>query len=106
MIEKPVHVSRHAAKRTKDRLGLNIKSAEKNAALAMTNGLTHTETRAKLRRYMDKLYLTGHPGNIYRIYHRNVYIFRGMTMITVIPLPSQLCELADKLQRQKDVSMT
>ena len=97
-----VTVTKHSVKRTKDRVGLSKKLAEKNAQRALECGLTHAETKSGLRRYIDKLYLTEHNGNNIRIFHRYVYIFHGTTLITILPLPTKFYSLADKLQRDKE----
>lgn len=94
-------MTRHAKARLKDRAGLRKGVAEKNAERALTYGLTHAETKAGLKRYLDYLYLSHGNGNNMRVFHRHVYIFNGTTLITVLPLPKKYNELADKLERRK-----
>lgn len=97
-----VVVTVHGAQRTKERIGLSKKLAKKNAAKALEFGLSHSETKGMLKRYVDKLYFRGENINNIRIYHRCVYMFRDIKLITVIPLPRNLWTLADKLQKKKD----
>lgn len=64
-------------------------------------GITHSEAKGGLCRYLDKLYLSNGNANNVRVYHRYVYLFRGNTLLTIIPLPNKFYALADKLQKQK-----
>jgi len=97
-----VILTNHSVKRTKERVGLSKKLADKNAKKALEFGLTHSDAKAGLRRYLDKLYLSNGTSNNVRIYHRFIYMFRDNTLITVLPLPRKFYDLADKIQRQKD----
>jgi len=92
----------HSIERTKERIGLSKKIAEKNALKALERGLTHADCKAGLRRYIDKRFFNNHNTNNVRVYHRYVYIFSDKKLITVFPLPRKFCDLADKLQRQKE----
>lgn len=97
-----VVVTEHSVKRTKDRLGLSKKLADKNAQKALEFGITHSEAKSGLRKFLDKLYLSNGNANNVRVYHHHVYLFRGNTLITIINLPQNLCKLADQIQKQKD----
>ena len=97
-----IEVSRHARKRTKERMGLNKKAVECNAQKAFEYGITHKEAKGRLKKYLTKLFLTNRKINNLRVYHRYVYLFAGNTLVTVIPLPSNLVSLADKLQDMKE----
>ena len=97
-----VVVTEHSVKRTKDRLGLSKKLADKNAQKALEFGITHADTKSSLRRFLDKLYLSNGTANNMRVYHHHVYLFRGNKLITIIDLPQKLCKLADQIQKQKD----
>ena len=94
-------MTRHGTARVKDRVGGKKSKAQDNASRAFAYGLTHAETKASLKRYLDKLYLSHGTANNLRVYHHNVYVFRGTTLITVLPLPHNLCKTADKLQQGK-----
>lgn len=100
--ERNVIITKHSVQRTKDRVGLSKKLAEKNARKALDNGLTHSETKGGLKRFIDKLYLTYKTGNNIRVYHRYVYIFKGNTLITIIDLPKKFHALADVLLERRD----
>ena len=102
--ESSVVITKHSEKRTKNRLGLRKKLAEKTAQKAFDNGLTHAETKGGLRRFVDKLYLSYKTGNNIRIYHRYVYIFQGNILITILDLPKKFYSLADELQERRDAT--
>ncbi len=104
MTSTPI-VSKHAEKRTKTRLGISKKLADKNAKKAMEFGLTHAETKNGLKRYLDSLYLSYGIANNMRVYHHHVYIFKGVKLITILPLPQKFEKLADELQRNKKAAM-
>lgn len=96
-----VIMTNHSIQRTKDRVGLSKKIADKNAQKALEFGITHAECKAGLKRYLDGLYLSNGNANNMRIYHRYVYLFRDNRLITILPLPHKFYDLADKLQAQK-----
>lgn len=97
-----IELTQHSIEKTKERIGLSKKLAEKNARRALERGLTHADCKAGLRRYIDKRFFINHNTNNVRIYHRYVYIFCDKKLVTVFPLPNKFCDLADKLQRQKE----
>lgn len=53
-----VVMTNHSVKRTKERIGLSKKIADKNAQRALEYGITHSEAKGGLCRYLDKLYLS------------------------------------------------
>lgn len=96
-----LRITHHAKDRTKDRMGLSKKLADKKAQEALDFGVTHAETSGKLQKYFNALYLRHQTGNNIRIYHRYVYIFQGNTLITILHLPKDLIPAADKIQKRK-----
>lgn len=84
-----VHITKHATKRGKERLGLQKQSIERNAARAYQCGLRHSETSGSLKRYLDSLYLKDRTANAIRIYGGYVYLFRSEKLITVLYLPNR-----------------
>lgn len=96
-----VVVTNHGRKRIKDRLGLSKKIAEKNAEKALQFGIAHAETGGKLHRHLDGIFLLNYRPNNMRVYNRSIYLFRGNTLITVLPLPNRFHAYADKLQKKK-----
>ncbi|MPM35908.1 hypothetical protein SDC9_82502 [bioreactor metagenome] len=98
-----VVITRHGAKRVKERIGLGKGSIQKNAEKALSFGITHAETKGSLHRYLDGVYLLKECSNNMRVYNRMVYLFRGNVLITVLPLPQKYLACADKLQKNKKV---
>ena len=49
-------VTNHAARRTKERLGLPKKLSHKNAENALRYGIRHSDTSGSLNRYISALY--------------------------------------------------
>lgn len=95
----------HGEDRIIERVGGKKKNAEKLAEKAFESGLTHGETSGRLHKYLTKLYFQNpeNNGNM-RVYHQKIYIFGGLVLITVLPLPHNLCALADIQQKKKQSS--
>lgn len=94
------YVTDHAAKRTKERVGLPKRVVWKNAERALSDGIKHGQTRGALRRYLDGLYFKRETANNIRVYCDYVYIFHNEMLITVFPLPKEYKRTADKLWRE------
>lgn len=104
--EKEVAQStRHSKQRTKDRLGLSKKLADKKAQEALDFGLRHGELVGQLKKYATSLYFYNETANNIRIYQQKVYIFRDTKLITILNLPQNLCTVASKLQKRKDAGV-
>lgn len=97
-----VNVSRHAVKRTKERVGLSKKIADKNAQKALDEGITHAEAKGSLSRYLDRIYFTNRSINSIRIYQHNVYLFADKTLVTILPLPPKYRDTVDKIRKGKE----
>lgn len=95
------HVTNHAAQRTKERLGISKRIAEKNADKALQMGIKHSDTSGSLHRYIASLYWKQQTANNIRIYCDNVYIFHNDTLITVFPLPQKYRKTASKIRKEK-----
>lgn len=99
---RDVVMTKHSIKRTKDRVGLSKKIADKNAQKALEHGITHADAKSGLKRFLDKLYLSNGNANNVRVYHHYIYLFRDNRLITIISLPHKLHSVADQIQKQKD----
>lgn len=95
-----MYITRHATARLRERLGIPKTAVERNAAKALTKGITVAETTGRLRQYLDYLYLCQHKANNVRIHTRYVYIFQDERLITVFPLPQVYRKAVDKIQRR------
>ena len=93
--------TKHSIKRTKERLGISKKIAEKNAEKAWENGLAHSELKRDLKNFVDKHYLSNPAANNIKVYNHNVYIFCGQKLVTILNLPQSLCKQADQIKRKK-----
>lgn len=94
------YVTDHAAKRTKERLGLPKRVTAKNADRALHEGIKHSETRGALHRYLDALYWKRETANNIRVYCNNVYIFHDEILITIFPLPQKYRKTVDRLWKE------
>lgn len=94
-------MTKHGTQRTKERLGISKKLADKNATKALRYGVRHSDTSGKLKRYCDGVYLNHENGNNLRIYNRHVYVFYNEILITVFCLPKMFIAQAEKLQKQR-----
>ena len=95
-----MNVTRHAADRTHERLGVPKKSADKIAAKAFECGIRREEIRGSLRRYLDHLYSQHYTANNIRVFTYYIYIFCEDTLVTVEPLPQKYRNTVDKMRRK------
>ena len=82
-----VRITHHAGIRLKQRLGLTKKSHARMAERALLSGCPKKDTKARLRRYLDKLSDHPGPGEVFRVYGEFIWLFNADTLITVLPLP-------------------
>lgn len=85
-----MNLSKHASQRMKERCGLNLKSKERIAKKAFDEGIRHGQTKGRLRKWVDKLYLTNPKANNIRLYGDKAYIFCEEILVTVIQIPANL----------------
>jgi len=85
-----VDVSDHAARRLRERCGLNKKSIQRIADKAFNDGIRHSETRGRLNKWVTSLFFYNRSANNIRIYGDKAYIFTKNTLITVIQIPTDL----------------
>ena len=94
-------VTRHASRRTRERLGIPKKAVDANAEKAMRYGVHRWEVHNGLRRYLDYLFHQSNDTADIILYHRNVYIFQNAKLITVMNLPKKYNDRADKVERKR-----
>lgn len=92
-----MNISNHAKQRMKERCGFNKKSQERMAEKAFNEGITHKQTRGRLNKWITSLFFKNCNANNIRIYGDNAYIFCGKTLVTVIPVPSNIRRDMDKM---------
>lgn len=83
-------VSRHAARRMKERCGVGKKSAKKQAKKIFQVGIKHSELEGNLTKWVDGIYLAKREANNIRLYGCQAYLFCGENLITVINIPTSL----------------
>lgn len=92
-------LTHHATQRGNERLGLPLKPFEKLAAKALAEGIKHSDTNGRLKKYFDKLFFTNHISNV-RIYGEFVYLFKADVLITVLNLPNDLKAIVAKVKQK------
>lgn len=106
-----VLVTDHAAKRIRERLGLNKKSIQRNAQTAWYKGMRREEAGSRLRKYLDGMFfeemrLSGGKNKLdLRVHGEYVYLFdrwqdNNWGLITLWKLPGNLRKLYNA-QRKK-----
>lgn len=97
-----VKVTHHGQERTKDRIGVSKKIADRVAEKALEQGIKHGDVKmGNLKRYLDGLYLSHRSANNMRIYNHKVFVFNNETLITILNLPNNLCKVVDKMNNKK-----
>ena len=74
----------------KERCGFNRKAQDRMAEKAFYEGITHKQTKGRLHKWVTSLFFKNCNANNIRLYGDNAYIFRGETLVTVIPIPGNL----------------
>ena len=60
------------------------------AQKAFDNGITHSQTKGRLNKWVTSLYFRNKSANKIRLYGDKAYIFAGKTLVTVIQIPTDL----------------
>jgi hypothetical protein len=99
---KVLDVTHHGTKRIRERCGIKAKGVDRLAKIAFEKGLTHSETKGELKRYITSLYFYNKTANNIRIYGDKVYIFCDEVLVTVLDLPRTYRNIVNKLMRRRD----
>ena len=94
-------VTHHARERISKRIGVGKSNAESVAKKALERGLTHSDAKGRLKKYMDGLFLSHRTANNMRIYSQKVFLFRNDILITVLPLPTNLKKIVADIARSQ-----
>lgn len=94
-------ITEHAGQRLKERCGFVKKSRDRMAEKAFNEGITHSQTKGRLNKWITSLYFRNCAANNIRIYGDNAYIFCEKTLVTVIPVPASLKKDMNKMIRVK-----
>lgn len=82
-----MEVSNHAKERMKERCGFNKKSCDKMANKAFKEGISHSQTKGRLNKWVTSLYFKNKSANNIRLYGDKAYIFCDKVLVTVIQIP-------------------
>ena len=83
-----VKITRHGAKRMRQRLGVPLSAVKRCADKALHEGVCHADATGHLAGYISKLYNAyGGAANNIRVYNEHVYIFNNSVLITILTLP-------------------
>ena len=101
-------ITKHGSERIRERIGVNKKSALRQAELALSRGLKHSDTKGRLKKWIDSKVLTHkrskHAFNEIRIYNSKLFVFESEdieNLITVIEIPNNLKDIANKINKKK-----
>lgn len=86
-------VSKHAARRMRQRLGLTKKAAEREADRAI-DAMRVEDTHGALRAYLERDREGHQPGTEYRVTPSAIYVFCNETLVTVFKMPPELGRIA------------
>lgn len=84
-----VHLTDHSVEKAKERLNINRKSLQRIADKAFEHGLTHSEVKGSLSRYMDRLWFRGSKAGNMRIFGEHIFLFAGNALITIFEIPNK-----------------
>ncbi len=96
-----MNISEHAKKRMKERCGFNGKSQERMAQKALEYGITHAQTKGRLKKWITSLFFKNTNANNIRVYGDNAYIFCGSTLVTIIRVPANIRKDMQKMIRRE-----
>lgn len=96
-----LHISEHGFQRAKERLSLGPDALRRTAAKAFHCGVTHAETSGRLNKWLSQNYQHHQKGNCVRIYGLHVFVFEGVTLITVLHVPDYLRSAALHIQAKR-----
>lgn len=80
-------ISEHAKERIKERCGFNKNATERMANKAFKEGVSHSQTKGKLNKWVTSLYFKNKNANNIKLYGDKAYIFCDSVLVTVIQIP-------------------
>ena len=83
-------MTKHAETRLKERCGFNKKACQRMTEKAYIEGITHSQTKGRLNKWVTSLYFRNKNANNIRLYGDKAYIFCNETLVTVIQIPIKL----------------
>ena len=86
-------ITNHAYDMAKRRIGWNKSALEKMSSKAYVEGITHSQTKGRLKRFLDSKFLSYRKATNMRIYGEVLFIFVGNKLITLYTLTNELKKL-------------
>ena len=96
MKEKKAIITKHAAHRIHQRMGLPRRALEKMVSLALEQGVPHCDTKGKLNKFLSSVYLCERTANNMRVFKDKVFLFNDTVLITVLSIPSSIIKHLDR----------
>lgn len=88
-MENSVVITEHAYKRAKERYKWKAKVLDKMANKAFLEGVKHSETKGRLNKHINRLWMRYRTANNIRIYGEDIFFFVGNKLITLYRLESE-----------------
>lgn len=95
-----VNMTKHGAKRMRERNGLNMKSAVRMTNRVFQDGIRRENTKGRLRKWVDHVYYNGEKLPV--IYGDKCYVYSNdgsNLLITVLNIPANLMKDKKKMIR-------
>ena len=104
-MDDSLRVSKHANRRSRERIGIPKRAVERNARKALAHGLGYAQARGDLKDYIYWLYNRyDRNGNNIKIYNGYVYVFHDEILITVLNVPPEHRKQAKWQQEKRGMS--
>lgn len=84
------HLTKHGIKRARQRVGSRKDRVQQLADEAWELGLHQHKAKGRLRKYLDKILLSGGSADRVVVYKDRVFLYHGLTFLTVWGLPHNL----------------
>lgn len=97
-----VNMTKHGAKRMRERNGLNMKSAVRMTDRVFRDGIRRESTKGRLRKWVDHIYYNGEKLPV--IYGDKCYVYSNdgsNLLITVLNIPADLMKDKKKTIKRK-----
>lgn len=82
-------ITKHAYTRMKERNGWNRKAAKRMVSRIYSDGIRPEQVKGYLKGWVNTKYNYRNDGDEYVLFGDKLYIFNGMTMLTVLPTPAK-----------------
>jgi len=98
-----VHVSKHAEKRMRKRLGIPKCAVSKEVERAFYNGVTYSQSKGQLRKYFTKIFRKSRSKPLIRVYNHYAWVFAKVykgeyLLMTTYNIPSTLYKLEEAIR--------